>query len=73
MGLERVHFPGLGGQRLVHRTQALGDFLLFGGLRRKRQTPRKESLVLVTCRSVLRTLLAKRRKEFLLSGLAIQK
>jgi hypothetical protein len=31
MGLERVHFPRLRGHQLVHRTQALGDFLLFGG------------------------------------------
>ena len=31
MGLERVHFPRLRSDQLVHRTQALGDFLLFGG------------------------------------------
>ena len=31
MGLERVHFLRLRGHQLVHRTQALGDFLLFGG------------------------------------------
>ena len=30
MGLERVQFPRLRGDQLVHRTQALGDFLLFG-------------------------------------------
>lgn len=36
MGLERVHFPGLGGKRLVHRTQALGDLLLFVSLNDRR-------------------------------------
>ena len=30
-GLKRVHFPDLHGHQLVHRTQALGNFLLFGG------------------------------------------
>ena len=28
---DEVHFPGLHGHQLVHRTQALGNFLLFGG------------------------------------------
>ncbi len=31
MGLERVRFPRLRGDQLAHRTQARGDFLLFGG------------------------------------------
>jgi hypothetical protein len=34
MGLERVHFPRLRGHQLVHRTQALGDFLLFAVIAR---------------------------------------
>lgn len=36
MGLERVQFPGLGGNQLVHGAQAVGDFLLFGEDGRKR-------------------------------------
>ena len=31
MGLERVHFPRLRGDQLVHRTQAGGDFFVVSG------------------------------------------